>query len=92
MSYSFKVTAKSKQGLKEAAAVEIAKVVSSQPAHAKDNLAMIKTCNAFTDYIEKELGDDESYALNANGYVSWVAEGGVTSASITVQTGIVKDN
>ncbi len=91
MSYSFKVTAKSKQGLKEAAVVEIAKVVAQQPVHAKDNLAMIKTCNAFTDYIEKELEDGESYTLSANGYLSWVTDGGITGASISVSTGIIKD-
>lgn len=92
MSYSFFVKAKSKQGLKEAAAVEIAKVVASQPAHAKDNLAIIKTSNAFIDCIEMPLIDNESYTLSASGYLSWLADGGITQASITVGTGISKDD
>lgn len=91
MSYGFSVKAKSKQGLKEAAALEIAKVVSAQPVHAKDNLAIIKTCNAFADYIEHELDEDESYTLSANGYLSWSGEGGIHTARIEVTTGIIKD-
>ena len=91
MSYSFVVVAKSKQGIKESAGVEIAKIVASQPSHAKDQLAIIKTVNAFTDYIEKPLDDGESYRLSANGYLSWQSEGGITSANITVSTSIVKD-
>jgi hypothetical protein len=91
MSYGFTVKAKSKQGIKEAAAVEIAKVVSSQPVHAKDNLAIIKTCNAFADYIEHDLDGDESYQLTANGYLSWTGEGGIHTARIEVHTSIVKD-
>jgi hypothetical protein len=91
MSYGFTVKAKSKQGLKEAAAVEIAKVVSVQPVHAKDNLAIIKTCNAFADYIEHDLDDDESYQLTANGYLSWNGEGGIHTARIEVHTSVIKD-
>lgn len=91
MSYGFTVKAKSKKNLKELAGVEVAKIVSQQPPHAKDQLAIIKTVNAFADFIEQPLAEDESYKLSAHGSVSWNGTGELVGANIQVQVSITKD-
>lgn len=74
MSYSFTITAPSKEEAKQAIAAKFDEVIASQPAHAKDKDAALATANAFIDLVKAEVPDDHVVSVNMHGSVGWNVE------------------
>ena len=86
MSYSFKVTADTKNGAVEKIKTELEQVVAEQPSHRVDKQATQKVAKAFVDLLRKP-GDGECVSIEMNGSLGW--EGSeedekFTGASLTV--------
>ena len=83
MSYSFNVTAASKEEAKEKIAAELDKVVLSQPVHAADREQAQAAASAFIDVLA-DPADGEEIRVSVHGSVGWREEGKFTHANIGV--------
>ena len=70
MSYSFVVSATSKNEAKQKIADEFAKVVLSQPTHESDQIAAVAVGQAFIDVLEDPKEGQEIY-VHMNGSLGW---------------------
>lgn len=87
MSYSFNVTADTKDQAGEMVEAELGKVVLTQPVHDNDRQAAQDAAEAAINLLV-EPKDGECVRVSVSGYLSWVAENAFVSASINVTVGI----
>lgn len=83
MSYSFGVTANSKDEAGAKVATELSKVVESQPMHAADKDAAQCAAVAFIAAL-REPGESECVGVSMSGSLCWQSEGMFTSASVNI--------
>jgi hypothetical protein len=83
MSYSFSITAdtKDKAGVKVEA--ELAKVVNGQPSHESDRQAAQDAAERFIDVL-RDLREGEHIGLSMSGSLSWQETGVFTGASVNI--------
>lgn len=89
MSYSFNVKAATKSDALAAVAVEMDKVVVSQPVHAADKQPAQDVARTFVGML-RDPGEGESVSVNVWGSLSWEAEGVFTSANVGVNASITR--
>jgi len=87
MSYSFSVTANTKDEARAKIVVELDNVVSTQPTHEADKQAAYNTADAFIGLLA-DPSDAELVTVNVCGYLSWRDAGVFTAASVSVTAGI----
>lgn len=80
MSYSFSVTSNSKKEARGAIALELAKVVESQPQHATDRHAVQNAADSFVSML-RDPGDGEVIGVNVSGSLSWGENSAVFSGA-----------
>lgn len=73
MSYSFNVRAATKAEAKLKVAVELDKVVASQPVHSTDREQAMAAATAFIDMLA-DAGEQQEIAVSVNGWLSWSGE------------------
>lgn len=83
MSYSFRITASSKDEAGVMVEAELGNVVNAQPSHAADRQAAQDAAEAFIDVL-REPGEGECVGVSMSGSLSWQTEGVFTSASVNV--------
>ena len=83
MSYSFNVTAPTKDEAKEKITAEFDKVIASQPVHAADRDAAQAAAHAFVDVLSAPA-DGEEIRVSVHGSVGWRTEGNFTHSNIGV--------
>lgn len=86
MSYSFTVTAATKDEAKQKIAAEFDNVVSGQPVHTADRDAAQTAANAFVDVLADPV-DGEEIRVSVHGSVAWQGEGNFTHSNIGVSAG-----
>ena len=87
MSYSFSITADTKDEAGVKVEAELGKVVASQPTHEFDRQAAQDAAEAFVDVL-KEPSEGERIAVSVFGSLSWSATDVFTSANINVSARI----
>ena len=83
MSYSFSVTAATKDAAGVAVEAELAKVVENQPSHAADRQAAQDAAEAFIDLL-RDPGEGECVGVSMSGSLIWQTGDVYTSASVNV--------
>ncbi len=83
MSYSFSITAKTKDEAYAKVEAELAKVVASQPSHAADKQAAQDVAKAFIDML-KEPNEGEGIRVDMSGSLSWHDADTFTAASVSI--------
>jgi hypothetical protein len=73
MSYSFSVTADTKEEAKQKIADRMDEVVTGQPNHAADRDAAVTVGQALVDTLY-DPEEDEEILVNMSGYLSWTYE------------------
>lgn len=71
MSYSFSITASSKDEAKQKIAEQMDAVVLAQPPHAADRDAAVATGCAFVDLV-MDVPEDRVMNISMHGSVSWI--------------------
>lgn len=90
MSYSFNVTAKTKDEIGIKVEAELEKVVSSQPTHEVDRQVAQDAAEALVDILTN-TEENEIISVNVSGSVSWQGEGDYKSANLSINTSIQKE-
>jgi hypothetical protein len=91
MSYSFSITAASRDEAGKKVEEQLALVVSSQPSHGADRQAAQDAAEAFINTLT-EPGENEQVSVNMSGSLGWrgsVDDGVFTHASINISAAIV---
>lgn len=70
MSYSFGVTASSKEEARKKVAAEMDKVVAGQPIHAKDRAGACAAVDAFIDALKHDTSKDITLSVSGSVYYS----------------------
>lgn len=83
MSYSFSVTAASKDEAGVKVEAELAKVVELQPPHAADRQAAQDAAEAFIGLV-REPGEGECITVSVCGSLTWQTDDVFTGASVSV--------
>lgn len=83
MSYSFGITAATKDEAGEKVEAELTKVVVAQPSHDTDRQAIQDAAEAFINMLT-EPGEGECIRVDVYGSLSWRGEGVFTSANVNV--------
>lgn len=83
MSYSFGITAATKDEAGVKVEAELAKVVENQPSHAADRQAAQDAAEAFIDVL-KEPAEGECINVSMCGSLGWTDANNFTHASVNV--------
>lgn len=83
MSYSFGITAATKDEAGVKVEAELAKVVESQPSHAADRQAAQDAAEAFVDVV-KDPGEGEQISVWVSGSLQWTNDNVFVGASVNV--------
>lgn len=88
MSYSFSVSAATKQEAIQKVADELAKVVAAQPVHSADQDQVNAAVNGFADSV---LADDDAHDvhISVNGHLTSV-NGDIHAVGVSISLGLVK--
>ncbi len=86
MSYSFSVRATDKAEVKSQVALELDKVVSSQPVHAVDRDKAEDAIGSFVDLLRTD--DTQEISLSVSGSC-WEVEEGLNSVGLNISTSLV---
>lgn len=91
MSYSFSVTASTKDEAKQKVAEQFAQVVKNQPSHAADEAAAVAAGNAFVDLLG-DVPDGQEVYVAMHGSLGWNhdAPDKFLSAGVSVSAGLRK--
>lgn len=81
MSYSFSITAETKDGAKAAVASRYDGLMIAQPVHAHDRSAVLANANAAIDLLVND--DNKDIQVSCNGYVTGNWNAGSTSVSFS---------
>lgn len=84
MSYSFTVRAATKVEAKEKVAAELAKVVETQPIHARDQQQAEAAASAFVDLLPED--DTQDVTVSVHGSIGWY--GSLDDKTISAGVGI----
>ncbi len=87
MSYSFNVTAASKEAAKAEVASKFAEIVSGQPIHERDNAGAVAAANAMIDLLSDPT-EESVVVVVMSGYLSWMNEDTFTGASVKIDANI----
>ena len=90
MSYSFAVSASTKDEAKQKVADEFAKVIENQPSHAADKDSAVAAAGAFIDLLT-DVPADHHISVSMHGSLSWNsdAQDKFTSAIVGVSVYLV---
>jgi hypothetical protein len=83
MSYSFSVTAKTKDEAGKKVEAELGKVVTSQSVHDADRQAAQDVAEAFIDVLRDPI-ESEVVGVSMSGSLGWQKEGEFSNASVNV--------
>ncbi len=87
MSYSFTVTAKTKDEAKEKAIAEMETVVSGQFTHKTDADAVLVAVHSFIDILG-EPHEGDNVVVSVNGSLSQNAPGDYTAAGVSISASL----
>ena len=89
MSYSFSITAYTKDDAGVKVEAELGKVVLAQPAHEADRQAAQDAAEAFIDVL-REPAEGEIINVSMSGSLSWQTDNVFTGAGVNVNAWIAK--
>ena len=75
MSFSFTISAKTKDEVKELASAEMDKVISGQADHAHDKDAVVNACVAYANLLNG-YEDGDTISLSVSGSLGWSSSSG----------------
>lgn len=75
MSFSFAISATSKEAVREAASAEMDKIISGQPDHAHDKDAVVNACAAYADLLNG-FEDGDTISVSVSGSLGWSSSSG----------------
>jgi hypothetical protein len=84
MSYSFDVTASTKDEAKAKVAEQFATVVAQQPNHAKDQAAILANVSAVIDLLADD--PEQDIHVDCHGSLNWISDPDAT-IGVTIHTG-----
>lgn len=87
MSYSFSITANTKDEAGVKVEAELANVVNGQPVHQADRQAAQNAAESFINMLA-DPGETECIVVSVSGSLGWRAEGVFTSANVNVSASL----
>ncbi len=91
MSYSLIAKAETKELAKQAVVLELDKIISYQPVHAKDRAIILANANAVIDLLGEE-DPTKDISVSCNGYLCWsdTEQASFTTVSVSCSASHVK--